>query len=327
MQKFLLLIPFSIVNASSHPHRELSSSAAIDAILENDPTNYMEVEVPAVPRWDVPLDGAHWLEDDFEETSFLMLSEKVFSTQKNKLMHKDPAQTKSLGVDTFGENAPIQCETVCRPLEDNETDKALDASTPSPKAQDASTPSPSETNTTVSGGERTSSSSQENLIQRGNISEEKASDNDEISFLQLSLSKQMCELKSGGWNHDTKECDPFMKATEVKLSYEPKAIFNICQQEHGKLYVPCNPYQALALAHIYDVPDHSYYWLWPGGRHNQVGNAAMKQDFGNNPTSGMDTCPDEQHVGFFHNWDEAHVDSWGCLHESQEMPVLCCRRG
>jgi len=53
----------------------------------------------------------------------------------------------------------------------------------------------------------------------------------------------------------------------------------------------------------------------------------MKQQIGNNPNSGLDTCPKEQHVGFFHNWDENHVDSWGCLHDEIYMSVLCCRRG
>lgn len=77
----------------------------------------------------------------------------------------------------------------------------------------------------------------------------------------------------------------------------------------------------------FNVPDHAYYWLWPGGRFDQVRQAAFKQDVGHNPRDGMDTCPPRHHLGFFHNWDEAHVDSWGCLPDVNELPVLCCRRG
>ena len=78
---------------------------------------------------------------------------------------------------------------------------------------------------------------------------------------------------------------------------------------------------------MYEVPDKAHYRLWPGGRPDQVSNAAMKQQIGNNPKSGLDTCPDQQHIGFFHNWDNNHVDSWGCLHDELYMQVLCCRRG
>lgn len=76
----------------------------------------------------------------------------------------------------------------------------------------------------------------------------------------------------------------------------------------------------------YEVPDHEHYWLWPGGRANQVTQAVFKQEIGHNPREGMDRCRQGEHVGFFHNWDEAHVDSWGCFPDSRPLRVLCCRR-
>jgi len=276
-------------SAGTVPRAALHSDAAIDAILAADPTDYAEVEIPALPSFRFPLKQMDWESDDFEELNFLVLSEKV----KQKTKGDGDVQPKS-AVESNGDEDPIQCETVCRPMSDISEPVGNQPAENNMRFQD----------------------------QRGAV------DEDMFSLLQVSMKKQLCEVKNGGWDHHTEHCDPFMKSTSVKLSYEPKAVFESCRAEHGPLYVPCNPYQALALAHTYDVPDHSYYWLWPGGRHDQVDSgAAMKQSIGNNPVSGMDTCPEEEHVGFFHNWDEAHVDSWGCLHESQEIPVLCCRRG
>ena len=54
-------------------------------------------------------------------------------------------------------------------------------------------------------------------------------------------------------------------------------VFGRCAAEYSPEYAPCNPYQALALAHLYDVKDREHYWLWPGGRPDQVKQAAMKQ--------------------------------------------------
>ena len=198
------------------------------------------------------------------------------------------------------EDPPIKCETICKPMEDEEEAKKFEKE-----------------------GMETAKESKD---------EETTEERGPTSFLEtgasimLQVHKTICEGKGGKWIDEKGDCAPFMKSTEQAIPHNGENIFKACKEELGNLYVPCSPYQALALAHMYDVPDHSYFWLWPGGRHDQVEQAVFKQDIGNNPKEGMDTCPEEKHLGFFHNWNEAHVDSWGCLHESQELPVLCCRQ-
>ncbi len=43
----------------------------------------------------------------------------------------------------------------------------------------------------------------------------------------------------------------------------------------------------------------AYFWLWPGGRSDQVSSAAFKQDVGHNPASGLDKCAEGERVGAF----------------------------
>lgn len=197
------------------------------------------------------------------------------------------------------EDPPIKCETICKPMEDNDENVEEEGKETAKKNKE-------EEKTT----ERAPTAS---FLETG-------------ESIMLQVRKTICEGKGGKWVDEQGNCAPFMKSTEQLIAHNGENIFKACKEELGNLYVPCSPYQALALAHMYDVPDHSYFWLWPGGRHDQVEQAVFKQDIGNNPKEGMDTCPEEQHLGFFHNWNEAHVDSWGCLHESQELPVLCCRQ-
>lgn len=145
------------------------------------------------------------------------------------------------------------------------------------------------------------------------------------SFLQVD--KKICHSKGGKWNDDNSDCEDFMQASKSHIAFDGDAVFQTCQQDVGTDYVPCNPYQALALAHLYSVPDHSYYWLWSNdGGVASKGNSDKAAVSHTPAASGVDKCGAEQHLGFFHNWDEAHVDSWGCLHDSMTLPVLCCRR-
>lgn len=41
----------------------------------------------------------------------------------------------------------------------------------------------------------------------------------------------------------------------------------------------------------------SYFWLWAGGREDQVQSAAFKQDIGHNPVSGLDKCATGDRIG------------------------------
>jgi hypothetical protein len=207
----------------------------------------------------------------------------------------------------FRDEPPILCETICRPVNDTEMQSA--------RAE-------------AGAGE----ASVANAAAQGEANAAALAPGGEMSTMFMELESKICTAKGGGWVNGVEDgatgrCEEYMRASEATTKYHPQAIFKVCSAEFGENYVPCSPYQALGLANLYDIPDKSHYRLWPGGRPDQVTNAAMKQQIGNNPSSGLDTCPDEQHVGFFHNWDGQHVDSWGCLHDELYMKVLCCRRG
>ena len=234
-----------------------------------------------------------------ELDSFLSMQESIETGTK---AHASISPLDVGRVD-FKDEPPILCETICRPVNDTEMSSAR-----------------SEAGSTEANIKNTAAASQANsaaLAPGG------------ISFIELE--SKICTAKGGGWVNGAEgvdgTCEPFMRASDATTKYQPEAIFQVCSSEFGTSYVPCSPYQALALSHLYEIPDKAHYRLWPGGRPDQVTNAAMKQQIGNNPNSGLDTCPKEQHVGFFHNWDENHVDSWGCLHDELYMQVLCCRRG
>lgn len=203
----------------------------------------------------------------------------------------------------FKDEPPILCETICRPMNETENQDALN------EAKSAE------------------SAARKTEVRAKGVDEAAltAAAGKPTSFLELS--EKVCEAKGGAWNFKDKECEEYMRSTKAKTAYDPDAIFGNCKKEFGDKYLPCSPYQALALANMYKVEDHSYFWLWPGGRKEQVKQAALKQEAGHNPSEGLDKCPEKQHVGFFHNWDKNHVDSWGCLHEELSFNVLCCRRG
>jgi len=214
-------------------------------------------------------------------------SNLVFLSKKEKLITPTGKAT----------DPPVLCETICRPTNPEDRKKA---------------------------GQAAAYASQEGDVDQSAFLETGSSAS--ISALDRLIEQKMCKFRGGMWNNATQQCDAFMRATTTETSYDPKVIFARCQEEFSANYVPCNAYQALALANMYEVPDHEFYWLWPGGRFDQVSSAALRRDIGNNPDSGLDKCPDNQHIAFFHNWDAMHVDSWGCLSDQESHPVLCCRR-
>jgi len=295
MASRLLLLFATFVGLGQGVPQGFHNDIVLEKLLADD--NTIAVEVPAVPfHFRYPLLKT----SDFADLqlSLIDLSETMNMRSRTEPDAAAPEEKKD-------EDPPIVCETICRPQEESDLEeRASDAKVQNAKSETPSTRPPEP----AKGGEP-------------------EMDTKPTEFISMAeLGRTICESKGGGWVDDSGKCDPFMRSTELALEHDGEGIFNACKLEHGDKYVPCSPYQALALAHMYNVPDHSYYWLWPGGRHDQVDHAVMKQDFGHNPASGMDKCPADQYLGFFHNWNEAHVDSWGCLHASQKIPVLCCRQ-
>ncbi len=139
------------------------------------------------------------------------------------------------------------------------------------------------------------------------------------------VEQRVCEATGGLWSGGV--CSPYMQATAAAVTWSGANIYNQCQTEFGTGYVPANPYQALALANIYSIPNTLYYWVWPGGTAGQVtANYALKRDCCGIPTSGQDICPAGTHIAIFHNWDQNHTDSWDCTADGTSLRVLCVRR-
>jgi len=301
---------FLAVSACQGTEFGFHSDEIVDSILNADEHKLAEVEVPALPfHFRVPLD------DTFGDVplAFIDLSDPAAGEEAEKKQEKKKQ-----------DSAPVQCETICKRMDDGEAAESLvnAAMAKGDNAEAESTgtrqPQPEDPQAGSSEEEMDTNPPATALLEEGNRE----------GFVSLAeLGRTICKMKGGKWDHSGGECAPFMRSTEGKgVANEGKNLFDECKKDFGASYVPCSPYQALALAHMYDVPDHMYYWLWPGGRHDQANTAVFKQDIGHNPSSGLDTCPEDQHVGFFHNWNEAHVDSWGCLHKTQKIPVLCCRQ-
>jgi hypothetical protein len=147
------------------------------------------------------------------------------------------------------------------------------------------------------------------------------------------IEKRICESKGGIWT-DNVGCQAFMVATANTTTYDDVdgiggaiLVWDECQNEFGTGYVPCNVHQALAMAHLYDIPNQEYYWLWPGGTIDQGGSGIfMRESTNEEPASGQDICPADRYPAFFHNWGSDHVDSHSCREDDDELRVLCCRR-
>ena len=294
MKGLLALLAPSAALAIEYP-AELFHADKIDAVIEQDAGTAEGL-----------FSGLHFnMPDAFDDVhaSFLELSAAI----KSGTAAQAAVDPVDVGRVDFRDEPPILCETICRPINDSEMVNA--------RAEAGA-----------------AEADVENVARKGAANAAALAPGGDMTTMFMQLESKICTAKGGSWvngieDGETGKCEEYMRASDATTKYLPEAIFKVCNAEFGDKYVPCSPYQALGLANLYDIPDKSHYRLWPGGRPDQVTNAAMKQQIGNNPSSGLDTCPENQHVGFFHNWDGQHVDSWGCLHDELYMKVLCCRRG
>ena len=162
---------------------------------------------------------------------------------------------------------------------------------------------------------------------------------DEISCLELKLTRQqqaldsltrqmekmdrrLCRRLGGAWLND--KCSAFMGATEGAVPATGR--WAQCKAELGGDYVPCNAFQALALSGLYKIPNQQYYWLHAGGTAGQASVQTLwRGTHSSVPIAVQPNCPADHTVSFFHSWDTNHVDSIGCLQNSRELSVVCCR--
>jgi hypothetical protein len=79
------------------------------------------------------------------------------------------------------------------------------------------------------------------------------------------LEQRLCERLGGVWTGSA--CQEFMRATTAAVPAWSR--WAQCMAEFGSAYAPRNPYEALALAKLYSIPNTRYYWLHAGGTEGQ----------------------------------------------------------
>jgi hypothetical protein len=133
------------------------------------------------------------------------------------------------------------------------------------------------------------------------------------------LEAQMCEGRGGAVGSDG-SCQSFLQVTSTFISPKNASIEEQCEKEYGSGYQACSAVQALGLAHVYSVPDHSHYWLKP----DDLSLLRLKAVAAESDDAGM--CSGANSLALKHNWDAKSVDSQVCLHESNAHRVVCCRK-
>jgi hypothetical protein len=137
------------------------------------------------------------------------------------------------------------------------------------------------------------------------------------------IEQRLCERLGGAWSGG--RCEEFMRATAAAVP--AAARWSQCMAEFGPAYAPCNAFEALGLAQLYEVPNTTYYWLHAGGTEAQSSTQTLWRGCCEAALiSVQPTCPVGYTVGFFHSWDSGHVDSLECYPNGGSRRVLCCRR-
>lgn len=137
--------------------------------------------------------------------------------------------------------------------------------------------------------------------------------NEEPTALQ-SVQRSTCEVVGGLWSDVERTCLPFMVATQAKMDKPSDvSLDTVCRTEVGPRFGSCLVNEALGLAHLFNIRDHTYFWL-------------KSQSGGVGSGFGIRGCSNSSHMAFYHNWDHKHVDEYKCLEVEKALSVLCCRR-
>ena len=205
-------------------------------------------------------------DDDFAETEFIVLSQHEATRES---AHTEASNGVEVDMATFevhshGDSAMTQrnsaagngvvCETVCRPR----TASASDEGPPSDDTSEASS-SFLELNSD-SDGDDVSMLQQRvrSLIEALQIQQA-----EQVAVLARSFNRSLCAASGGGWDSERSVCAPFMHASPTTVaSCDGTRVFEACSGDFvdgngvahagGSVgdYVPCSPFQALALAHV-----------------------------------------------------------------------------
>ncbi len=210
-----------------------------------------------VPEGDAALAVPHFslhdlmADDEFADTEFIVLSqqEKAHDGAERR------AATEELEVHTHGDAAlhniatasgsGVVCETVCRPRTSTSAAGAsfveLDELEDAPGGADAAKALQQYVRKVVE------------TLQQNNAAQ--------LEELALAFNRSLCEATGGGWSKVSAACAPFLRASPTMVSScEGGDVFEACnggfRDANGVVhdgtagdYVPCNPFQALALSH------------------------------------------------------------------------------
>ena len=214
-----------------------------------------------VPDGDAALAVPHFslhdlmADDEFADTEFIVLSQQEKSRDGARR-----AATEELEVHTHGDAAlhntatasgsGVVCETVCRPrTAANAAAGGGGSFLELDELQDAAT-----------GGAGTTEALQQYVRKVvGSLQQNHAA---QVQELALAFNRSLCEATGGGWNPERAACAPFMRASSPTTvsSCEGGDVFEACNGDFVDAngvahtgtagdYVPCNPFQALALSH------------------------------------------------------------------------------
>jgi len=130
------------------------------------------------------------------------------------------------------------------------------------------------------------------------------------------VQRSTCEVVGGLWSQAESTCLPFMVATQAKMTAPSDHVLEqVCKSEVGARFGSCLVNEALGLAHLFDIRDHTYFWL-----------KSESVSGGVSARMGIPSCDNSTHMAFYHNWDHKHVDEYSCQSREQTLSVLCCRR-
>lgn len=220
-------------------------------------------------------------EDEFADTEFIVLSQReALNAQDHALQnHAASAQTELFEVHSHGSsslagdssasqgNGGVVCETVCRPR----------SSSTSPITGSAATPPTSRASFIETGSDSTPEprTTQDHL--RNVIDDMQRQHAAQLNELAITFNRTICESTGGGWDSERAVCAPFMRPSlSAVSSCDGNAVFEACagsfvdadgvthyDDGSGDDYVPCNPFQALALSHLKksSVPKQVRWWF------------------------------------------------------------------
>ena len=204
-------------------------------------------------------------EDEFADTEFIVLSQQESLNTQDHALNKDAASagtelfevhshgSSSLAADSASQGNGVVCETVCRPR----------SSSINPASELAATPPSSRASFIETGSDSNPELRMTQDHLRHVIDDMQRQHAVQLNELAIVFNRTICESTGGGWDAERAVCAPFMRPSALAVSScDGNGVFEACMGNFVDAdgvthydggsgdYVPCNPFQALALSHL-----------------------------------------------------------------------------